>query len=76
MNLEDEASRFQGHMAKEIAAQMYEPRLMVMNFGSKAVISVPAGIALLDKFAPSWSNRNEKEIMQTPARSPAEYPSR
>lgn len=53
VNLDDEAIKFQGQMTKAIQAHRYEPLLILMNLGSKAVISVPAGMALPDKLAPN-----------------------
>ena len=64
------SKRFDGHMAIPTRAQIYPPRLMLMNRGSKAVISVPAETEFAAIFVPSWARAKDDAIKKTPTRVP------
>lgn len=68
--MEEEVSKFQGQMAKPMKAQIKPPRLMFMNFGSKAVMSVPAEMEFAEMLVPTWANANPRATKKTPALEP------
>ena len=70
VNLFEDAIKFQGQIHSANTAQMTPPRLMLMNFGNSAVISVPADREFALILVPSCASVKTKEIKKTPALVP------
>lgn len=68
MKLELVLSRCHGHITKPTPAQRYDPRLMLIHLGSKAVKSVPAEMELAAMFVPNCARVNAAAMTKTPKR--------
>lgn len=60
-----------GQIQKAAIQEIYTPRLMLMNLGSRILVSAPQGIALAPRFEAKTDNMKPRETMAMPARAPA-----
>src|SRR3954454_10044845 len=70
VNLFEDDSSCHGHMTSPTPAQMYPPRRMLRNRGSRADMSVPALTLLAAMLVPNCARLNASAMKKTPARFP------